>query len=85
MRDDRRGSEREPRGSESAPSAMVIIWTVTDTNSFPPEAGQGQTVSPWGGGGRERERDERRETRDERRETRERAQRAERKEREQVL
>ena len=53
-REDRRGSEREPQGSESAPPAMVIIWTVTDTNSFPPEAGQGQTVSPWG----EREREE---------------------------
>ena len=27
--------------------AMVMIWTVTDTNSFPPGAGRSQTVSSW--------------------------------------
>ena len=42
------GAQREnPRIGEGAP-AMVIIWTVTDTDSFPPGADQGQTVSSWG-------------------------------------
>ena len=36
------GAQREnPRIGEGAP-AMVIIWTVTDTDSFPPGADQGQ-------------------------------------------
>ncbi len=56
-RDERTGgAQREPKGSESAPPAMVIIWIVTDTYSFLPEAGQGQTVSPWGERKREKER-----------------------------
>src|SRR4051794_21260841 len=50
------GAHRENPRIGEATTAMVIIWTVTDTDSFPPGADQGQTVSSWGRAEREKDR-----------------------------